>query len=242
MILSQFINARESASTKFAVLIDPEKSSRKMLEAYASLAAYSKIDFFFLGGSMFGIEELNFCLDALNEVSNIPKIIFPGNSNHISEKADALLFLNLISGRNPEYLIGQQLAAATQLKNSNLEIVPTAYMLIDERNTTSVSYVSNTSPIPASKIDIAKNTAFAGELMGNKLIYMDAGSGAEFAIAQDMIATVKSYINVPLVVGGGIRNPKMAQNASNAGADVIVVGNVLEKDPMLIADIADALN
>jgi putative glycerol-1-phosphate prenyltransferase len=181
-------------------------------------------------------------VSAIKEKCNIPVILFPGSPDQITPKADALLYLSLISGRNPELLIGQHVISAPFVRQSGLEIMPVGYMLVDGGTPTTVSYISNTNPIPANKNDIASCTAMAGEMLGLKLIYMDAGSGAQKAIPTAMIAQVAKYITIPLIVGGGITTAEKAKENCLAGADVIVVGNAVEKDPNLIKEIAAAIH
>ena len=169
-------------------------------------------------------------------------VLFPGNSSQLSYKADGILFLSLISGRNPDLLIGRHVISAPFLKMSPLEVISTGYMLVDGGVPTTVLYMSNTQPIPATKDDVAVCTAMAGELLGLKLIYMDAGSGAKNAISESMISAVRGAIAVPLIVGGGISTPEKARLNVLAGADVVVVGNAIEKDPQLVLSIADAVH
>jgi putative glycerol-1-phosphate prenyltransferase len=170
---------------------------------------------------------------------SIPVILFPGSSLQIDANADAILFLSLISGRNPDLLIGQHVVAAPILKNNKLEVIPTGYVLINSGKTTSVAYISNTIPIPDDKYSLAACTAMAGEMLGLRLIYLDAGSGAEREINSKMITAVRKAVDVPLVVGGGINTSQKALNALEAGADLIVIGNALEKDPKLLIEISD---
>jgi putative glycerol-1-phosphate prenyltransferase len=179
---------------------------------------------------------LDFVLKSMKEQCNIPMILFPGNSFQLSYKADALLFLSLISGRNADLLIGKHVITAPFLKLSPLEIISTGYMLIDGGVATSVQYMSNTNPIPYHKEDIAMCTAMAGEMLGLKMIYLDAGSGAVNPVSESMIAAVKGSINIPLIVGGGIRTPEKVSANVKAGADVIVVGNILESQPELLKE------
>jgi phosphoglycerol geranylgeranyltransferase len=169
-------------------------------------------------------------------------ILFPGSPSQLSKYADALLYLSLISGRNPELLIGQHVISAPFVRKSGLEIMPTGYMVVDGGAPTTVSYISNASPIPADKNEIALCTAMAGEMLGMRLIYMDAGSGAKRAITEAMIEKVAKNIEVPLIVGGGITTPEKAYLNCKAGADIIVVGNAIEKDPTLIAEISAAIH
>src|SRR5205814_1035231 len=173
---------------------------------------------------------------------SIPVILFPGTPSQVSRHADGLLYLSLISGRNPELLIGQHVISAPAVRKSGLEIISTGYMVIDGGAPTTVSYISNATPIPADKDDIAVCTAMAGEMLGMKLIYMDAGSGAKRAISEEMISRVAKVISVPLIIGGGIKEPEKAYLNCKAGADLIVVGNAIEKDPSLIKEMAAAVH
>jgi putative glycerol-1-phosphate prenyltransferase len=177
----------------------------------------------------------------LKTKSNIPVILFPGSPTQVTPRADALLYLSLISGRNPELLIGQHVLSAPAVKQSGLEILSTGYMVIDGGAPTTVSYISNATPIPSNKNEIALCTALAGEMLGMKLIYMDAGSGAQKPIPAAMIQAVAAQITVPLLVGGGITTPAKAAENCKAGANLIVVGNAIEKDPGLITEIGAAI-
>lgn len=241
-ILQSLKEARLANRKNFAVLVDPDKADEKHLLNLINLCEQTKVDFFFVGGSLLLNDQLNDCIGIIKRESKIPVIIFPGSPLQISEQADAILFLSLISGRNPELLIGQHVIAAPHLKKMILEILPTGYMLVDGGNSTTVSYISNTFPIPNDKPEIASCTAIAGEMLGLKLFYLDAGSGAHNPVSTEMIHEVSNNISSPLIVGGGIRNPETAQEACRAGADVIVVGNAFEKDPMLIAEISHSVH
>src|ERR1051325_9917462 len=182
------------------------------------------------------------CIVSLKKKSRIPVLIFPGNSMQVSKHADGILFLSLISGRNPDMLIGNHVLAAPVLKHSDLEIIPAGYMLIDGGTVSSAAYMSHTLPIPSGKSDIALATAMAGEMLGLKLIYLEAGSGAKIPVSSEMIKAVKKNISLPVMVGGGIRSAADARKACAAGADVVVVGNAAEKDPSLISSIAKAIH
>ena len=242
-IYKSLVEAKKAGEKKFVVLIDPDKLSLKNLEKTIELAAKAKVDYFFIGGSLIVNNMLDETLKKIKVVApNIPLILFPGNAFQLSYRADGILFLSLISGRNAELLIGKHVITAPYLKMSPLEILPTGYMLIEGGKPTTVSYISNTSPIPAAKDDIALCTAMAGELLGLKLIYMDAGSGAVNPISESMIDMVSGAINVPLIVGGGIRTPEKALANAKAGADVVVVGNAIEKNPELIIEMSEAVH
>ena len=235
-------NAKQNGQKKFVVLIDPDKVRLGNMDKVLDLAVKAKVDYFFIGGSLIVNNMLDHCLETIKKASNIPMILFPGNSFQLSYKADGILFLSLISGRNAELLIGKHVITAPYLKVSPLEILPTGYMLIDGGVPTTVSYMSNTQPIPASKDDVALVTAVAGEMLGLKLMYMDAGSGAQNPVSESMIQTVSGGLDIPLIVGGGIRTPEKALANAKAGADVIVVGNAIEKDPNLIIEMAEAVH
>lgn len=241
-LYSTIQSAAENGEKRFAVLIDPDKIIPSHLDKTIQMAVECQVDYLFVGGSLLVRDELEYCVTRIKELSEIPVVLFPGSNKQISSSADALLLLSLISGRNAEWLIGQHVEAAMKLRDSNLEILPTGYILIDGGRETSVTYVSQTKPIPADKIDIAVSTAIAGELLGLKLIFMDAGSGALNPISSKMIKSVKKNINVPLIIGGGINTPDKAARACAAGADVIVVGNAIEKDASLIQGISDAVH
>ena len=225
----------------FAILIDPDKQKNSDLLLIIKNANKSKVNYFFVGGSLLINDNLNDCIKTIKENSKIPVILFPGNAMQINPKADGILFLSLISGRNPDLLIGKQVISAPILKQTELEIISTGYMLIESGKATTASYMSNTVPIPREKNAIATSTAIAGQYLGMKLIYMDGGSGAEQPITSDMIKQVSNCIDIPLIIGGGICNAKKAIENCKAGADLIVVGNAIEKDPSLILDISQAI-
>jgi putative glycerol-1-phosphate prenyltransferase len=230
-----------SAKKQLAVLIDPDKLSPKQLEYTAKKAQEAGVDFLFVGGSLLTSDTLFHCVRILKENSNIPVVLFPGNTYQIARNADAMLFLSLISGRNPDMLIGMHVLAAPYLKLSGLETIPTGYMLIDSGKPTAVTYMSNSFPIPSDKKDIAACTAMAGEMLGLKLIYMDAGSGAAVTIPEEMVSFVKESIDVPMVIGGGIKTPGTLKKILAAGADVAVVGNRFEESPELIMEFAEVV-
>ena len=232
----------DTSKKKFVVLIDPDKPSDNEIIDIVEKSKKVGVDFFFVGGSLLTTDSLDNCIKLIKGHCDIPVLIFPGNSLQISKWCDGFLLLSLISGRNSEMLIGRHVIAAPYLKLYGNEIIPTGYMLIDGGKPTSVSYMSNTTPIPHDKDDIAMCTALAGEMLGLKLIYMDAGSGATDPISAEMICKVKHTIKVPLIVGGGINTPEKAAIAAKAGADIIVVGNALEKSIDRLQEFADAVH
>ncbi|MCZ2222357.1 MAG: geranylgeranylglyceryl/heptaprenylglyceryl phosphate synthase [Chitinophagales bacterium] len=241
-LYNKFREDKKQGKKCFTVLIDPDKVNAQSLEQLITLAVDAKVDYFFVGGSLVISNYLDECIIQLKKSCNIPVVLFPGSPAQVSKYADALLYLSLISGRNPELLIGQHVVSAPFVKKSGLEVIPTGYMVIDGGAPTTVSYISNATPIPADKNDIAMCTAMAGEMLGKKLIYMDAGSGAKRPITESMIEKVASNIEAPLIIGGGIIDPEKAYRNCKAGADVIVVGNAIEKDNSLIKELSDAVH
>ncbi len=226
---------------QLAVLIDPDKLSPDDLEKTAKISEKAGVDFMFVGGSLMTSDTLFHCIRTLKEHSNIPVVLFPGNTYQISRNADAMLFLSLISGRNPDMLIGMHVLSAPYIKLSGIETISTGYMLIDSGKPTSVSYMSNSFPIPNDKKDIAACTAMAGEMLGLRTIFMDAGSGALHSVPEEMVAFVKGSIDVPLIIGGGISTPEKAKSILDAGADIIVIGNLFENNPKLIYKFTDII-
>jgi putative glycerol-1-phosphate prenyltransferase len=241
-IYSSIQERKKSGKKAFTVLIDPDKTTPSGLTALLDMAVAAGVDYFFVGGSLLVSDNLDACIRQVKQQCNIPVLLFPGSPSQISKQADALLYLSLISGRNAELLIGQHVISAPFVRASGLEIVSTGYMVIDGGAPTTVSYISNAAPIPSDKADIALCTALAGEMLGHKLIYMDAGSGARRPVSEALITAVSKNIQVPLVVGGGIRDAEKAYRNCKAGADVIVVGNAIEKNAALIKEMADAVH
>src|SRR6218665_64964 len=224
----------------FAVLIDPDSITPDAIKYTAEQCNEAGVDFVFMGGSIMVTSHVDDCIRNFKEESNIPVALFPGSPSQLSPFADALLYLSLISGRNPDLLIGQHVISAPGVKASGLEVISTGYMVIDGGVPTTVSYMSHSAPIPANKPDVALCTAWAGELQGKHIIYMDAGSGAQYPISTEMIHKVSSNIEIPLIVGGGIRTPEKVYENCRAGAQVVVVGNAIEKDPSLIREMSMA--
>ena len=227
---------------KIAVLIDPDKPSDAQILSMVEKANAADVDFIFVGGSLMVTDSLEHCIKLIKEHSKIPVLIFPGNSLQISKYCDGFLLLSLISGRNAEMLIGRHVVSAPYLRLYGNEIIPTGYMLIDSGKATSVTYMSDTTPIPHDKDDIAMCTALAGEMLGLKLIYLEAGSGAIMPVSTSMISKVKHMIKIPLIVGGGIKTPEIAADAAKAGADIVVIGTAFEKEPELLMKFAEAIH
>lgn len=241
-IYNGFLSCRREGQKKFAMLIDPDKVTTDSLLRSLDRAVSARVDFLFLGGSLLMQDTLAECVSVIKTSCDIPVILFPGSCLQINADADAIFFLSLISGRNADLLIGQHVIAAPMIRSTKLEVLPTGYLLVDGGAPTTVSYMSGTQPIPADKNDIAACTAMAGEMLGLKLIYMDAGSGARQPIPEKMIRAVRESINIPIIAGGGITTPQKAKTACEAGADIIVVGNAIERDENLISQMADSIH
>lgn len=233
-------NILSKPGKKLVLLIDPDKYSVQALIATVYAAEESKISLIMVGGSLVS-DRIDSTVEIIKKHTNIPVVLFPGSLLQLSNKADAVLLLSLISGRNADYLIGNHVLAAPFLKKSGLEVIPTGYILIGEGNSSSVEYISNTKPIPSGKTDLVVATALAGELTGNKLLYLESGSGAGVPAHPDLIREVKRNITLPLIVGGGIRQPEQVYKASEAGADIIVVGNAIEKNIDMLEAFSQAI-
>ncbi len=215
----------------FAVLIDPDKTTLDKAAQLITTAEHYGVSVFLVGGSLISNNFIFDLVSFLKKESSVPVVLFPASLHQIVPDADGILFLSLISGRNPEHLIGKHVEAAPLIRQTNLSVLPTGYILVDCGTPTTASYMSGTQPIPYNKPDIAACTAIAGEMLGLQLIYLDGGSGAVKPISEQMIKSVKSEIDIPLIVGGGIRTSLEAKNIWGAGADIIVIGNAIERDP-----------
>ena len=242
-VLQQLQDANVCGRKLLAVLIDPDfGQDEALLERTVQNACMAKADLLFVGGSLLTSASFDHCVDLVKRWSTKPVVLFPGSPAQLSRHADAVLFLSLISGRNPELLIGHHVTAAPTVKALGLEAIPTGYMLVDGGKSTTVSYVSQTVPIPHDKPGIAAATAIAGELLGLRTIYMDTGSGAERTVSPAMIAAVRRSVGLPIIIGGGIRDAATAKGLCEAGADVLVVGTAFEQDPELIFAMSAAVH
>lgn len=219
---------RQRGDKMFVVLIDPDKFSEGMLDKLSLLLSVRRADMIFVGGSLV-MSDIGEVVKMLKSRFDIPVVLFPGSAQQFTEEADALLFLSLITGRNAEYLIGQHVMSSVRIKRSGVEVIPTGYMLVEGGVMTSVEYISGTQPLPRSKDDIAVATAVAGELLGLKMLYLEAGSGAKECVPESMIRAVRSSVGLPIIVGGGLRSIEDIDKAYRAGADIVVVGTAIEK-------------
>lgn len=240
-IYSRIAEKTKKNQKQLAVLIDPNIPSPEDIVSIAQSAEDAGADYIFIGGSLLLQDNFSFCIKLIKDNCALPIVIFPGNYLQIDSHADAILLLSLISGRNAEMLIGNHVIAAPFIKKANLETISTGYMVIDGGKSTSVSYISNSLPIPSDKDEIAICTAMAGEMLGLKLIYLEAGSGAINHVPLSMIRNVKESIDIPLIVGGAIKDRHSAENIVKAGADMIVVGNAIENNHKLIYSIAEII-
>ncbi|MCS6991944.1 MAG: geranylgeranylglyceryl/heptaprenylglyceryl phosphate synthase [Chitinophagales bacterium] len=241
-IYSQLLLAREQGQKKFAVLIDPDKTDAEHLLQVVNMSQQCEADYLFVGGSMLLNQTLSECVSIIKSVTTIPVILFPGSVLQICEGADALLLLSVISSRNAELLIGQHVIAAPMLQASGLEIISTGYMLIDGGSASTVTYVSQSQPIPAHSIESAVCTAIAGELLGLRTLYLEAGSGARTPVRAEMVRAVRERTHVPIFVGGGVRTAEQAAALCRAGADVVVVGSAAEDNLQSLSVLAAAVH
>ncbi|MFN4080230.1 MAG: geranylgeranylglyceryl/heptaprenylglyceryl phosphate synthase [Saprospiraceae bacterium] len=240
-ILEDLREARRMQRKRLGLLLDPDKFNPAKAAEHLAIAEQAGVHYILVGGSLLLAPSLAPLLDAVRAHTQLPTLLFPGNAIQLSDRADGILLLSLISGRNPELLIGQHVVAAPYLRRTQLEIIPTGYILVDGGSPTAVQYMSNTQPIPADKPEIAACTAMAGEMLGLQALYVEAGSGAPTAISAAAIRAVREAVSVPLIVGGGIRDADAARKAWDAGADMVVVGTAFEQRPESILKIGAAL-
>ena len=228
LILEHIKKASEKGEKLLAILLDPDKTALEEIPTISKRIEQLNANYIFVGGSFVENGITGIFVKTLKEHTKIPIILFPGDYSQITNSADALLFLSLLSGRNPEYLIEQQIKSVPFLKNSTLEIIPTGYILIDGGTNSSVLKISKTTAIPQDNIDLAVSTAIAGMYKGKQLIYLEAGSGAKNVVQEKLISKVKQHINIPLIVGGGIKTKNQLNNAYKSGADMVVIGTAFE--------------
>ncbi|PID68906.1 MAG: geranylgeranylglyceryl/heptaprenylglyceryl phosphate synthase [Flavobacteriales bacterium] len=232
-IYKKLITAKKNGRKLLAVLLDPEKITLTALPDMMNILS-DKVDVFLVGGSTVAENQTKELVLALKKLTAIPIVLFPGDYTQVTDTADALLFLSLLSGRNPEYLIEQHVKSIPAIHKKKLEIIPTGYILIDGGATTAVQRVSKTKPLPQTAIDTIVHTALAGKYSGKKLIYLEAGSGAKKPVSTKIIKSVKEELDLFLCIGGGIRTKAQLKNAYNAGADMVVIGTALENNPLLL--------
>ncbi|MCD6117819.1 geranylgeranylglyceryl/heptaprenylglyceryl phosphate synthase [bacterium] len=242
-VLDILIKGIKKHGAGYVVLIDPESGSREKLINTAQKSCESGADVIFIGGSLVSAGQLDLLISEIKQRVDIPVVLFPGGAYQISKEADAILFMSLISGRNPQFLIGEQVYSAPIIKKTGLETIPTGYMLIESGKITSVEFMSNTKPIPSDKPDIAAAHALAAQFLGMKMIYLEAGSGALKPVPDKVVSNVCKSVSIPVIVGGGIRDPKQAETKVKMGASFIVTGTVIEDNGTnMIKEFADAVH
>ncbi len=229
-ILKNILSSIEKGERLLAVLIDPDKIELKQIPDFMVRVSSSIVTHVFIGGSEVKKEACDRVVSIVKQHTQLPIVLFPGDVTQITDKADGLLFLSLISGRNPEYLIGKHVESISKLKTTNLEVIPTGYILIENGKETSVQRVTGTKPLQRNKPQAIVHTAYAGQLLGMKLIYLEAGSGASEPVAAEIISVVKKTIDIPLIVGGGIKSKSQLESTFNSGADLVVIGTAFEED------------
>lgn len=229
-IYQEILQAKLVRKQLLAILLDPDKIVWESLPELILKINQSPATHVFIGGSLVGNSILDTLIQQIKKDCTLPVVLFPGDASQISNHADGILFLSLLSGRNPDYLIGHQVKAAPILKKLQLEIIPTGYILIESGSQTAVERVSQTKPLDGNNLDLVLATALAGEMLGNKLIYLEAGSGAQKAVSQEIIKLVAQTTNIPLIVGGGITDQEGIQKAYDSGADLVVIGTAFERD------------
>lgn len=238
-ILQDIINRKARGTKSLAVLLDPDKVASGTVDQLAQLTTPSGIDFIFVGGSLLMEDHFEEVVKEIKAKITLPVVLFPGSPSQLSNSADAVLFLSLISGRNPDLLIGQHVIAAARLRRMNLEVIPTGYMLVDCGRPTTATYISHTLPLPWDKPGIAAMTALAGSYLGLQIMYLDGGSGAQRPVSAEMIAGVRETVTCPLIVGGGIRTTEAAREAWKSGADVVVIGTAWESNPEMLIEVKE---
>ncbi len=233
--MHSIIDILDNSHKQLAILVDPDKADLQYLQQLIDYAKQGMFDFFMVGGSLtfFSVQKV---VDYLKTNSNLPVVLFPGDVEQVVPNADAILFLSLVSGRNAEYLIGKHVLVAKRLKNTGMQIIPTGYILISGDKPSSIQYLTQTQPIPRDKPDLAAATALAAQMLGMQIIYLEAGSNAKQFVPTGLIQTVKNEIDIPLIVGGGIKTPKHLHEVYNAGADIAVIGTAVEQNPRLIPE------
>lgn len=241
-VYQKLLKIRDERGCGFLVLLDPDRKPSSDLADYVARCEEAGVDAFLFGSSLMMADQFEKALIEVKKATSRPVIIFPSSSSSVSAQADAILFLSLVSGRNPNLLIGEHVRSAPIIKDLGLEAIPTAYMLIESGVLTSVSYMSNSLPIPRDKADIACAHALAGQYLGMKMVYLEAGSGAQYPVPVEMVEKVTKYIDIPVIVGGGIRDEEYAAKIAAVGASFVVIGNALEKTPKMVEKFARVIH
>ena len=242
-VLNYLLSVKKKKGAGYIVLIDPDKNSEKNLEEKISKINNSGVDAIFVGGSLILDNNCEKRVELIKSISKVPVIFFPGGISQLNKHYDAMLFMSILSGRNSHYLIGEQVIAAPIVKDLGIEVIPTGYLLVDGGNNSSVQFMSGSNPIPIEKPDILIAHALAAQYLGKKLVYLESGSGAKNSIPNNLLKAVTKYIDVPIIVGGGIKTPKSANEKVLAGASFVVIGSILEgNNNNIINEFADAIH
>ena len=241
-VFQSLIDVYNNRGACYVILIDPDNKNDDSILSQVEMANRSEVDAIFVGGSLMMDGKSKDRVKKIKQIANIPVILFPGGVNQINSNYDAMLFLSLLSGRNPHYLIGEQVISAPIVKDIGLEAISTGYILLDGGNVTSVEFMSGTRPIPMDKKDIVASHALAGQYLGMKSIYLEAGSGAKNYIPYDIVESVSNFVSIPIIVGGGISSPEIASKLVNAGASIIVTGTAIEKNHSCMSEFASAVH
>ncbi|MFQ6116288.1 MAG: geranylgeranylglyceryl/heptaprenylglyceryl phosphate synthase [bacterium] len=243
-VYEKLLQIKRDKGAGYLVLIDPDRLATEEILRRVGLMAELGVDALLIGGSLLFTSDFNALVKGVKEKAKVPTIIFPGSTKQISRHADAIFFLSLVSGRNPTYLIGEQVVAAPIIKDMGIEPIPTGYILIESGKKTTVEFMSNTQPIPRDKPEIVKAHALAAQYLGMKLVYLEGGSGAKHSVPEEVIRAVCDYVSIPIVVGGGIKTPEVAHKKVQAGASFVVIGTALEREKNihLMQDFSDAIH
>jgi len=243
-VYQQLLKVKEQKGAGFLVLIDPDRLKPEEIQKLAIKSQEAEVDGFLIGSSLLLTNRFDQAVKELKSSTSLPVIIFPGSAYQVSRHADAILFLSLISGRNPQLLIGEQVKAAPLVKDYGIEPIPTGYLIIESGRRTAVLYMSNTQPIPKDKPDIACAHALAAQYLGMKMIFLEAGSGAENPVPDEIIKAVKEFVSIPIITGGGVKTPEQARSKVKSGASFVVVGNALEKNSegSILCEFAEAIH
>jgi len=241
-IYQRLLDIRDAKGAGFLVLLDPDRMGVSQIVELAQKSEQGGADAFLVGSSLLLSTRFDEAVKEIKANVSVPVVIFPGNANQVSRHADAILFLSLLSGRNPHLLIGEQVKAAPAIKEFGLEPIPTGYLLIESGSTTSVQFMSNTQPIPKNKPDVVKAHALAAEYFGMKFVFLEAGSGADNPVPDEIIRQVRDFVSLPIIVGGGVKDPEAAHSKAKSGASFVVIGNFLEEDDSIIEEFAEAIH